>query len=427
MSKPTPIPPPRVSLINTETGLISREWFRYLISQYQITSDADSPQLDPPGASSELAALLTDIQGVLSTASSLDAQIAQLQRDLDDLKMLTVPQLGTMAALQQANLPWTTFAPAPQSVPETTPGTLYWNSADNAKTLNLVMEDSGNIIQKIGEEAYYRVKASSAITRGQVVMFAGTLGASGGLKAAPATGLSATQSEYVMGVATQDIALNDWGYITWFGGVRGVNTTGSLYGETWVDGDILFFNPAYAGGLTKTSPVAPAPKVIVASVIHAATNGVLFVRPTFGSALGVTDSNVQISALADQDLLRYNAANSRWENVSSSIVVPSYTPVTKTADFTVATNETWLINNKSGSTCTVTLPAAVSSAGRTLTFQNYQSHLLVSASSNVVPLAGGAAGTAILAASSGDWATMVSDGTNWVIMQAAPNNALLLE
>ena len=34
------------------------------------------------------------------------------------------------------------------------------------------------------------------------------------------------------------------------------------------------------------------------------------------------------------------------------------TVVTKTADFTLADDEGWVINNKSGSTCTVTLPAA---------------------------------------------------------------------
>jgi hypothetical protein len=33
-----------------------------------------------------------------------------------------------------------------------------------------------------------------------------------------------------------------------------------------------------------------------------------------------------------------------------------------------------------------------------------------------VPLAGGAAGTAILAATAGKWADISSDGTNWVIM-----------
>jgi len=39
-----------------------------------------------------------------------------------------------------------------------------------------------------------------------------------------------------------------------------------------------------------------------------------------------------------------------------------------------------------------------------------------SATLNVVPLSGGAAGTAILTANAGRWATLVSDGTNWVIM-----------
>jgi hypothetical protein len=102
-------------------------------------------------------------------------------------------------------------------------------------------------------------------------------------------------------------------------------------------------------------------------------------------------------------------------------------PVTKTADFTVAVGEAWLINNKSGSTCTVTLPAAASWIGRQLIFKNMQAQLLVSASSNVVPIDSTAAGTAILLAVVGNWATMVSDGTNWVIMQAAANNNLLLE
>ena len=114
---------------------------------------------------------------------------------------------------------------------------------------------------------------------------------------------------------------------------------------------------------------------------------------------------------------------------SSSGPVPVITnpPVTKTADFTVGANETWIINNKSGSTCTVTLPSASSNSGLVLYFQNYQSQQLVSASSNVVPQGGGSAGTAILAATAGDWATLVSDGTNWVIMQAAKYNNLLLE
>jgi hypothetical protein len=92
--------------------------------------------------------------------------------------------------------------------------------------------------------------------------------------------------------------------------------------------------------------------------------------------------------------------------------------VTKTANFTLADTEGWVINNKSGSTCTVTLPAASAWAGRAVTFKNLQAQTLVSASSNVVPIDSATAGTAILSATVGAWATLVSDGTNWVVMAA---------
>jgi hypothetical protein len=416
---------------------LSREWYRFFLNLFNLTGAGNNPisleelQYGPPFATVDEITNSTDIkiQGFATSPSqdALLAQITELQKQLDGLKMQVQPQLGTMAPLQQDNLPWVTFDTTPQSVPDTITGTLYWDDADRSKTLALVMEDTGEIIQDIGEETFYRIKATATITKGQVVMFTGSVGASGGLKGAPATGLTPTQSEYILGIATQNIANNGWGYVTWFGEIKGVNTTGGA--EAWVDGQILYYNPAVTGGLTKNIPTAPNPKVIVAAVVHAASNGILFVRPTFGSALGATDSNVEITGLAGGDLLQYDSSQSRWENVLASTVIAGVggAPVTKTANFTVAANETWLINNKSGSTCTVTLPTASSYTGRVLSFQNYQAQFLVSASSNVVPLAGGAAGTAILENVAGNWATLVSDGSNWVMMQEAPNNALLIE
>lgn len=102
-------------------------------------------------------------------------------------------------------------------------------------------------------------------------------------------------------------------------------------------------------------------------------------------------------------------------------------PVTKTADFILLVSDVFVINNKAAATCTVTLPLASTFPGRPITFQNYQAFTLVSATSNVVPPGGGAAGTAILAASIGDWAKLISDGTNWINIESAPNNSLLLE
>jgi hypothetical protein len=90
--------------------------------------------------------------------------------------------------------------------------------------------------------------------------------------------------------------------------------------------------------------------------------------------------------------------------------------VTKVADFILGQNEGWVINNKPSATCTVTLPAADDWVGRAVTFKNLQIQTVVSASSNVAPIGSATPGTAILPATIGAWATVVSDGTNWVVM-----------
>lgn len=126
-----------------------------------------------------------------------------------------------------------------------------------------------------------------------------------------------------------------------------------------------------------------------------------------------------ITGLVNGDLLQYDSVQAVWKNAPAATVVAgtATAPVTKTADFSVASGEKWIINNKAGSSCVVTLPTASDNVGRELHFQNYQAQTLVSASSNVIPLAGGAAGTAILGAVAGANATLVSDGTNWVLTQ----------
>lgn len=91
-------------------------------------------------------------------------------------------------------------------------------------------------------------------------------------------------------------------------------------------------------------------------------------------------------------------------------------PVTKTADFTLASTENYIINNKSGSACVATLPAASSWTGRRVVMKTIQAQAINSASSNVVPVAGGAAGTAIVSGTAGKWAELVSDGTDWIVM-----------
>lgn len=94
-------------------------------------------------------------------------------------------------------------------------------------------------------------------------------------------------------------------------------------------------------------------------------------------------------------------------------------PVTVTTNYTVADNVTFIISNRAA-TNTLTLPAAATSTGRVLFISTIGGNFtVISASSNVVPRAGGAASTSILPATDGSWAMLVCDGINWIIMASS--------
>jgi len=164
----------------------------------------------------------------------------------------------------------------------------------------------------------------------------------------------------------------------------------------------------------------PATNGTVTSVSVVSANGFAGTVATATTTPAIT-LTTSITGVIKGNGTAISAAVANTDYIAPSAVV------TKTADFTLAATENWVINNKPTTACTVTLPAASSWSGRSVMFTNYQTQTLISASSNVVPLGGGAAGTAILLGVVGNWATMVSDGTNWIIMQAAANNCLLLE
>jgi hypothetical protein len=204
-------------------------------------------------------------------------------------------------------------------------------------------------------------------------------------------------------------ALTQYGVV--YGGGAGAapvstaaGTTGQVLTAT-TGGAPTWANPATNGTVTSVSVVSA--NGFAGTVATATTTPAITIST---SITGVLKGNgTAISAAT---------ANTDYQGVSA--------PVTKTADFTVAATDLWLINNKTGSACTVTLPAASSWTGRVLNFQTYQAQTTISASSNVVPVGGGSAGTSILLASVGDATTLVSDGTNWIAMSYTPNNILLL-
>lgn len=218
-------------------------------------------------------------------------------------------------------------------LPATATGRLYYNNEDQFRSLTFQM-DAGTT-QHVGMDQFFRVKCQGSITKGQVVSFAGAVGASGGLIGKAATGLTPQQANYILGVATESGVNNDWIFVCCFGEVKGIDTTGGA--EAWVQGQELYYDPAVTGGLTKTKPTSPNAICTVAAVVHVGvSNGILYVRPTFGSVLGGTDGNVQFSTLNNGDVIVYDSVDQRWENVAqSSLSVGSASTATSA---TTATN-----------------------------------------------------------------------------------------
>lgn len=105
--------------------------------------------------------------------------------------------------------------------------------------------------------------------------------------------------------------------------------------------------------------------------------------------------------------------------MQQTVAFASQPPTTKTANYSQTVADEWLIFNGAGS-LTLTLLSAASFPGLELYVLTIAAQTVVSASSNVIPRAGGAAGTAILAGAAGNWALLVSNGTNWQIMAGTP-------
>ena len=222
--------------------------------------------------------------------------------------------LSAAPTTQHNNSVVTDYIDLPENGPHITrERRVQWNRDDGTMDIGLY---GGSVLQ-VGQELYYYAKNTSgaAIANGTPVMFTGVVGASGKLTFGLAVANGSVPAEYMMGVATQDIANNSFGYVTSFGLVRGFNTTGSPYGEVWTDGDLLYFDPATAGTWTIVKPTAPSIAVPVAVVVNASSggSGSIFVRMELSIKLS-TLQDVNTTSLANNDILVYDSIDGRWEN-----------------------------------------------------------------------------------------------------------------
>lgn len=152
---------------------------------------------------------------------------------------------------------------------ETVKATMSWNDIEG--TLDVAYD---GVTLQLGQEQHFYAKATEAIANGAVVMFAGAQG-DHLLIANADLGDSTFAPEYIIGIATQAFANNDFGYVTSFGKVRDLDTT------DWQEGTVLYADPDTPGGLTSTVPSPPDHIIQMCAVTYSHQNhGTLFVRPT---------------------------------------------------------------------------------------------------------------------------------------------------
>ena len=266
---------------------MSREWYRFFYNLFNLTGSGGNftsltdVQKGPPTISlDELTENINKATANLGPGQeSLLSQIAEIEKQLNALKLQVQPELGTMASVQQDNVRFLRFAraPSPAVVPQI--GTLAWNQFEQTADLGM---DYG-VVQQIGLEYYARVENTTGVTipNGSVVGFAG-VGAGNTLAVAPYLADGSTPTLYILGVMTHDLPNSgEIGYATVWGHVRGFDTTGTPVGETWSVGDILYASPTTAGAFTNVKPTAPDNVIPMAAVLEVdATDGEIFVRPT---------------------------------------------------------------------------------------------------------------------------------------------------
>lgn len=203
-------------------------------------------------------------------------------------------------------------------------GRMIWNDTDGTMDIGL---KGGNVILQVGQEQVVRVvnKVGATLLEAnyQAVYISGAQGQRP--KVALALGNADATSAATIGLVTETIADNQEGFITTSGIVRGINTTGSLQGETWADGDIVYLSPTTAGRITNVKPTAPNHTVIIGYVVYAhSTQGKIFVKVDNGYEIGELH-DVYAPSPATGNGLFWNATNSRYE-LNTIAGVLGYTP-----------------------------------------------------------------------------------------------------
>ncbi len=200
-----------------------------------------------------------------------------------------------------------------------------WNDTIGSTETTL---KGGSVVLKNGVDLVARVvnkvTPNTTLTKAayQVVKVSGAQGQR--LAVDFAQGNNDLNSADTIGVVTETIATNQEGFILTVGQLEEINTTGSLQGETWVDGDVLYLSPTVAGAMTNIKPTGLTGHIVVLGYVEYAhaIHGKIYVKTMNGWELDeLHNCYINPATLANNDVLQYESATSLWKN--KPIVTPN--------------------------------------------------------------------------------------------------------
>ena len=153
-------------------------------------------------------------------------------------------------------------------------------------------------------------ETGSTIPLGTGVMAAGTDGNSGHILIAPMIADGSVEAKYFIGVLEENLDNGELGRVVTQGEVNQINT------NAFLDGDVLWCDPANPGGFTKTEPFAPNVKISTAIVLNASTNGKIFVRVQGNEGLHELH-DVGISSPINGQALVWDSTLGYWKNAGT--------------------------------------------------------------------------------------------------------------
>jgi hypothetical protein len=229
-------------------------------------------------------------------------------------------------------------------------GVLSWDNTNGTLDLSL----KGNTYTlPIGQAVVSRVVNNTGATLNRVDYKVVRVSAAQGQRLAVslAQANNDANSKDTLGVVCENISNNQEGFIVNVGQVTEINTTGSLQGETWVDGDLIYLSPFTAGKMTNIKPTAPNHSVILGYVEYAhSQHGKLYIKIDNGYEIGELHDVYAPNPTNGQGLF-WNSTNSRYQLQSVTNVI-GYTPVPESRTFTIngvlydmSANRTWEIGD----------------------------------------------------------------------------------